>query len=626
MPHVDIVGNTYIWVGDYYSKEIPKAAGMRWNPLDKRWETNNLDVAKRLENYMSNDIKNSLKCLEEVNISRLNLSSEHNINKVTTELIDIPVPDGVKYYDYQVIGVNYALNVNRVLIADEMGLGKSCMAIGVINYKRYTKTVIVCPATLTYNWLKELKTWLVDFDDYKIQIISGKNYHPRNANIYIVSYDMLISPKLSWMSDKNIKFDCIIADEAHYLKKGSTQRSKAFKRLVKRVDPNSDKVILLSGTPSLNRPIELYNLLTILKYDIKYFDYINRYCDATEGEFGLNNKGASNLDELQYKLRQTCMIRRLKADVLTELPPKTRQIVYCDPSKYNKLIDKESKLISKSAMDMMEYDDIIGFLSHMDYSDITEMTAYRKATALAKIPDAISQIDDILVNTDKVVVFAHHREVIDKLYEHYTSISSVKLYGGMSDSEKQDAVDRFQTDPLCKIFLGGTRAAGVGITLTAASVALIIEMDWTPGIMLQVEDRIHRIGQVGNVLIKYMVVDGSIDALLAKTLMQKTSVLTQMFDSKSLNNYTPPPVDAIPPPIKFELDISEDVRVYSYIEKIKIKPRLLAICESLPDSTTFDDEWVEELINKILTENYIPTNIECRDILRIMDDLEVRSK
>lgn len=625
MPHVEVIDKLYIWVGDYYTKEIPKSAGMKWNVKDKRWETYNFDVAKRLENYMSDDIKKTLKCLEEVNISRVQLSIEHDVSKLSTELVSIPVPEGVKYYDYQIIGVNYALNVDRVLIADEMGLGKSCMAIGVINYKKYKKTIIVCPATLTYNWMKELKTWLVDFDDYKIQIISGKNYQDRNANIYIVSYDMLISTKLQWMYDKRAEFDCIIADEAHYLKKGSTQRSKAFKRVLKRINANN-KVILLSGTPSLNRPIELYNLLTILKYDINYFDYINRYCDSSEGEFGLNNKGASNLDELQYKLRQTCMIRRLKADVLTELPPKIRQIVYCDPSKYNKLIDKESKLISKSAMDMMEYDDIIGFLSHMDYSDITEMTAFRKATAIAKIPDAISQIDDILENTDKIVVFAHHREVIDKLYEHYTPLNSVKLYGGMSDTEKQDAVDRFQADPLCKVFIGGTRAAGVGITLTAASVALIIEMDWTPGIMLQVEDRIHRIGQSGNVLIKYMVVDGSIDALLAKTLMLKTSVLTQMFDSKAIANYTPPPVDAIPPPIKLELDISEDVRVYSYIEKIRIKPRLTTICEALPDTTTFEDERIEELINKILTENYIPTNTECRDILQLMDELEVRSK
>ena len=136
MPHVEIIDNLYIWVGDYYTKEIPKSAGMKWNVKDKRWETYNFDVAKRLENYMSDDIKKTLKCLEEVNISRVQLSIEHDVSKLSTELVSIPVPEGVKYYDYQIIGVNYALNVDRVLIADEMGLGKTPQVCGAI--KRIT--------------------------------------------------------------------------------------------------------------------------------------------------------------------------------------------------------------------------------------------------------------------------------------------------------------------------------------------------------------------------------------------------------------------------------------------------------------------------------------------------------
>jgi SNF2 family DNA or RNA helicase len=162
----------------------------------------------------------------------------------------------------------------------------------------------------------------------------------------------------------------------------------------------------------------------------------------------------------------------------------------------------------------------------------TEMAAVRKELAIAKIPFVIEYVESMVEEGEKVVVMAHHREVVDKLQNHF-GLKAVKLYGGMSEVEKSNNVDRFQTDPSCMVFIGSISAAGVGITLTAAQKMLFAELDWTPANMLQAEDRIHRIGQTGNALIQQLVFDGSLDAKMAETLVRKMGIIEKALDKMS---------------------------------------------------------------------------------------------
>ena len=160
------------------------------------------------------------------------------------------------------------------------------------------------------------------------------------------------------------------------------------------------------------------------------------------------------------------------------------------------------------------------------------MAIIRKELAIAKIPFVIEYVQNMLDEGEKVVVMAHHREVVDQIQAEF-GLAAVKLYGGMSEVEKSANVDRFQADPSCRVFIGSIHAAGVGITLTAAQKMLFAELDWTPANMLQAEDRIHRIGQQGNALIQQLVFDGSLDAKMADTLVRKMEVIERALDKSA---------------------------------------------------------------------------------------------
>lgn len=600
----------FIWNGGYHTRNIPKSAKMTWNPMSKQWETRSLESAKYLINYATDDVKRIIDQQSNEEKIRLQLSSA--ADTVVDDIREVPCPENLSLYRFQTIGVNLLIRDGNKLLADELGLGKTIQVIGAMNITCPRKVVIACPGTLTYNWKKEIEKWSIH--DYKIQVITSKKYIDTGADIYIVSYGMTISDKLKWMH--KIKCDLLIGDESHELKSRSAKRSKMFKKISK----GASKIILITGTPALNRPFELYNLLLILKFEIPWFEYINRYCDAQTTEYGIDYTGASNLDELQYILRKSLMIRRLKSDVLTELPEKTRQIIYCDPSTYGKLINREGELISKHAMESMDYDSIIDRLSIIEFETIGQIAEYRKKTAIAKLPDVIAHLDTLRQSEDKIVVFAHHREVIDRLHLHYGN-SAVKLYGGMSDREKNDVISEFQTNPDINFFIGAIHAAGVGITLTAARIEVIIEMDWTPGIMTQVEDRIHRIGQEQSVLIQYMVVDGSIDALLAKKLTSKTNTLSVLFNPKYIETYIPEEITPLAAPVQLTLDISEGVRVYSYIEKMRTVARLRTLVEQLPETTVLSDEMMEYVV-MILSMTDIISNRQCKECQDVIDILE----
>jgi len=161
-----------------------------------------------------------------------------------------------------------------------------------------------------------------------------------------------------------------------------------------------------------------------------------------------------------------------------------------------------------------------------------EMSAYRHRLAVAKIPAVIEHCDDMLESVSKLVIFGHHKDVIGALAEHYKDCCVV-LDGSTPNEERQDVVDKFQTNPTCKVFIGSIHAAGVGITLTAASHVVFAELDWVPAWITQSEDRLHRLSQKDNVTVQHLVVDGSLDARLAETLVWKQEIIERALDKQA---------------------------------------------------------------------------------------------
>lgn len=455
--------------------------------------------------------------------------------------IEIPMPAGLAYLPFQRAGIAYAMSRESVLIGDEMGLGKTVQAIGTVNADETVKSVLViCPASLKINWSRELKRWLVR--PFTIGIANG--VLPRTDAV-IINYDVL---KKHLMAIRARQWDALIVDECHYVKNPKAQRTQ-------HVLGHRDKVpaiaarrrVFLTGTPILNRPIELWPLVQSLDPDglgRSWMAYVTRYCKGHRGPHGWDVSGASNLNELQDRLRAACMVRRLKSEVLTELPPKRRAVVVLPADGALDAITAESQgyaaaqeritdarvacELAKAGESDESYEQAVERLTEATRVAFTEISRLRHAVALSKVDRAVEYVLD-LIEAEKVVVFAHHHDVIAALAGKFGD-ACVTLTGEHSQEHRQNAVDRFQRDPACRVFIGSIYAAGVGLTLTAAAHVVFCELDWVPGNMSQAEDRCHRIGQANHVLVEHLVLDGSLDVAMAQTLVDKQNTIDAALD------------------------------------------------------------------------------------------------
>lgn len=425
----------------------------------------------------------------------------------------IPAPVGLNYLPYQVEGIQFAKDRPACLIGDEMGLGKTIQAIGWINCHPEIETVlVVCPATLKINWARELDKWLVS----------------PCLDITIINYDQL--HKLGMYT----QYDLCILDEGQYIKNRKAKRSRLCRQI------QAANKIVLTGTPILNKPIELWHILHWLAPELwpmsSYMRYAIRYCGAYQkrlykgGRWIWFMNGATHLDELAVHLSYL-MIRRLKADVLKDLPPKRRQIIELPTHGLSsdllwRLADRKAgvQFLERDYRDDVQHLETALQLSWMEMADL------RHEAGLAKVSMAIEFIHDAVEASGKVVVFAHHRDVIEALTNALVDYRPAVIHGGTSQNGRQDAVDRFQNDPNVRVFIGQIQAAGVGITLTASSHVIFVELDWTPGVMSQAEDRCHRIGQKESVLVQHLALEDSLDAYMAKALVRKQSIIEQALD------------------------------------------------------------------------------------------------
>jgi len=410
------------------------------------------------------------------------------------------------------------------MIADSMGLGKTIQALSYLAaHPDMRPAVIVCPASLKLNWEREAQAWL-ETDD-KIEVINGGKVHPLTGDtgIIIINYDIL----KKWLPElMRIEPQILIYDEAHALKNKASARSKAAKELAA-VTPHK---VLLTGTPVLNRPAELWHQLQIIDPfgypDKRFFQWHKRYADAKQNRFGWDFSGASNLDELAASLK-TIMIRRTKEQVLPELPAKRRQTVLI-PIDNRKEYDRADNeflewMAEQKGAEAAERASNVEQLAKIEY--------LRQIAIRGKMKQALAWIENFLESGEKLVVFATHKETIDRLMVEFSECA-VKIDGSVSSEKRQAVVDSFQNNPETRLFIGNIQAAGVGITLTAASNVVFLETGWTPALLEQAEDRCHRIGQDNAVNIYYLLAAKTIDVSMAAMLESKREVIDKITEDE----------------------------------------------------------------------------------------------
>ncbi len=449
---------------------------------------------------------------------------------------DLPIhhPEGYALRLYQRKGVARGLQLKRFINGDDMGLGKTCQSISTI-YGASLKgedvfpCLIICPAAVKINWQREWQMW----SDRKAIVLDDSNkntwtrfFEMKMADVFITNYESLrkfFVLKMPIGADGKIKkrykstdimmnpkidlFKSVIIDESHRLKDPSTQQTK----ITLRITMNKKWVIALTGTPVVNKPIDLFPQLAMLSRHNQFGGlkgYKNRYCDG--------GRGASNLKELNYLLNKRCFFRRDKSEVLTDLPDKQRQTMICNITTRKEYQKAEN--------------DFVNFLKDKGCDDVTiarklrgeimvKMGELKKLSAFGKIDATKEFITEVLDSGHKVIIFAIHHFVVDALVKLFPN--SVTITGRENSEQKQANVDKFQKDENTKVAICNIKAAGTGITLTSATNVVFVEYPWTDADCTQCEDRAYRLGQKNNVMCTYFLGQNTIDEKLYKMIQDK---------------------------------------------------------------------------------------------------------
>ena len=542
MPVLTYRNNRFEFIGGFEDRHEPKKAGFEGFERGV-WFTASPARAASLAKYA--DIEAELELLMAEATKRASRSQ--------VGAMSVPCPEGLRYRPYQLAGIEFMLSRPGVLQGDDMGLGKTIQVAGVINADPSIQSVlIVVPAFLKINWERELERWLTR----------------SIVNLMILSYEKIEDGLGS-------EWDLAVLDEAHYISNPTAKRSEAAGKI------QAKRRIAMTGTPIPNRLKTVHNIWA-------WCDpagapprkqFLERYCELTQkvilttrlpkrifkafatyctfsGErvsrmttgklwFGFlkasgekverwayrvidDDNGHAHEAELQDRLRSSVMIRRRKQDVLDDLPPKMRMVVTLTPSgKAAKVIKKERDLCKVNGWDAIEVEK----LREPGVPAFEQVSLVRHEVAKAKIePVGRYVCTKFEGSPEKVILFAHHYDVLDGLADALKCLNPVRVDGRLSNHKRMAAVDTFQSDPNCRCLIGQIKAAGVGLNLTAGAYVLFAELDWTD--MSQAEDRAWRIGQSREVTVQYLVFENTLDARMARMLVHKDAVAEAALDKE----------------------------------------------------------------------------------------------
>lgn len=443
---------------------------------------------------------------------------------------------------FQRAGVAYALESRRCFIADDMGLGKTLMSLAALEAAGAYPAVVVCPATLTHNWRAEAHRWL---PHRTVSVVEGRKEFPEPADLTVVGWSNLTH----WV-DELAGAGSYVFDESHYAKSPTAQRTKAAIKIAKAAP---GLVLCLTGTPVTNRPAEYASQLEILGRLRDFggrWEFYKRFCNAFRDRFGQwHIDGSSHLDELNDRLRSSCYIRRTKDQVMSELAPVEHAPLYVAGSA------KPMREYARAERDIATYvaqraaqiaaelganprsAAVRARLAAEANEHLVQISHLRRLAALAKMEAVHEWVDAHVGVGRKVVLAAHHRDVVDQLADRY---GGLRIQGGQDPAEVEAHKSRFQTEPVevAPVIVLSIQAAKTGHTLTAAQDICFVELPWTPADLDQTTARCHRIGQRGSVTATYLLAEGTVDERIYTLIGEKRSVVELATDGRTAETAT----------------------------------------------------------------------------------------
>lgn len=515
-------------------KRLPEA---RWNPDTQSFRVpiqfirEVCDWAEKFHCHTDKDVKAALEDQTTGDNTRSEASRAEDADITVAGLAGELRP-------FQRAGVAYALESRRCFIADDMGLGKTLMSLATVEAADEYPVVVVCPATLTHNWRVEANRWL---PHRSVRIVEGRSVFPdEEADITIVGWSNISHWVAELSGSKSYIFD-----ESHYAKSSTAQRTKAA---VKVAAGAPGIVLCLTGTPVTNRPFEYVAQLEVLGR-LKEFggkwSFSKRYCNAFRDRFGVwHFDGAAHLEELNDRLRSSCYIRRTKDQVMSELPPVQHSPVSVRGSA------KAMKEYEKAERDIVEYmavraaelavemgghpykAAIVARFRAESNEHMVRVSQLRKIAAAAKMDAVHEWVDTHIEAGNKVVLAAHHRDIVDALADKY---GGLRIQGGQSPDEVEEHKRRFQELSVeeAPVIVLSIQAAKTGHTLTAAQNICFVELPWTPADLDQTTARLHRIGQRGSVEATYLLAENTIDESIYELINEKRKVVEMATDGVS---------------------------------------------------------------------------------------------
>lgn len=429
--------------------------------------------------------------------------------------------------DYQEIGSKWLASKRHALLADDMGLGKSKQAVEGADRIGAVNILVICPAVARVNWRREFEKWSIYWNDFTVCF--GKDDYPTFRCVVSYDYATEYVERL-----RKIKWDLVICDECHFVKEPEAKRTAAIYG-AKGIIRDTKGFWALSGTPAPNHPGEIWPLLyTFGATKLAYENFVDKFCYATwtfyHGKQKLKVVGIryDRLAELK-KILSSVMLRRLKDEVMKELPPISYDDIVVEATfvavdeTYEKELSLIENVFERGGMDA---------LTPMAES----VSTLRKITGLQKVEACVELVlQELGTNAyEKIVIFAIHKEVIRLLAEGLKDFGAVVVSGAVSATKRQENIDAFQNDPNTRVFIGNITAAGTAITLTAASQVLMVEQSWTPGDNAQAVMRCHRRGQLNPVFVRFVGIADSIDQRVSSVLKRKTKDLTAIFDNPQM--------------------------------------------------------------------------------------------
>jgi SWI/SNF-related matrix-associated actin-dependent regulator 1 of chromatin subfamily A len=512
-------------------KQVP---GVTWDNKTHSWRapmTSIAEVVKWADTFKQPVPEDVRQMLTEINNSMSELSNASRQTDAELEVAGLPL------LPYQRAGVAYASNARRTFIADEMGLGKTLQAIATLEYVSDSyPAVVVCPATLVLNWKAEYNRWL---PHRTVKVVTDRKEFPSDYDVVVIGYSNISNWEKQLLNHKSYVFD-----ESHYCKTPKAQRTKSAVKIAKSA-PKDGIVLCLTGTPVTNRPAEYASQLNIIGKLDKFggeWGFYRRYCGAFKDKWGQwHLDGHSNLDELNERLRSTCYIRRTKEQVLTELPPVLHNPVLVDGTaaglkEYKKaeadivayLVQRAKEIAQELGLNPNSAA-VVAKIKAESNQHLVRLSVLRRLSAKAKMPAIKEWVESRVADGKKVVIAAHHRDVVDELA---LAFGNLRIQGGMDITDIEEQKRKFIELPCeeAPVIVLSIQAAKTGHNLQIAQDVLFVELPWTPADVDQTYSRCHRLGQKSSVTATYLLCDGTIDEDIYSLIERKRGVVNQAVD------------------------------------------------------------------------------------------------